>query len=261
MALPKRFKKYLEWSFYTFLFFLFLSSGAGFWLWNEYQPKLVELERKDPDRYLEMVEAAKGLELRQAFDHYQTIDRMTEWHVYTLRYSKWKKRWREDAEFKDAYLEARSDRYDRLREERRQEYTRRQERLKAVTVSAPEKRKKAWQAKSPWEKTILLQEGCLRYLEMERKAALKRQRLDHPARDTGFLSPERVVGSTPAEECDRLVTISHSEEIAEQSLANVQRSMNYYFFTVMSEELGLPETTRHDIDDRLAKMAHDFDAY
>lgn len=261
MAFPKKIKRYLELSLYAFLSLMVFSAGSAFWLWNEYQPKLAELEGKDPDRFQEMVLAAKGLELGQALDDFRAIDQMTDWDVYTLRYTKWKKRFEEDGEFRDKHLEARSDRYGRLKGERWDEYGRRQDRLKAVALNNPETKRKAWLAKSPWGKTVLLKEGCMRYLEMERKAALKRQRLDHPAHDTGFLSPERVVGTTPAEECDRLVTVSHSEEVAEQSLANVQRSMNYYFFTVMSEELGLPDSKRHDTDDRLAKMAHDFDAY
>lgn len=171
------------------------------------------------------------------------------------------KRWQEDTEFQDAQLEARSIRYDRLKGERWKEYTRHQEKLKADTAYDLEKRRQAWNSKSPWEKTILLHEGCIHYLEQERKAALKRQRLDHPSRDTGFLSPERMVGFTPTEECNRLVTVSNSAEMAEQSLANLQRSMNYYFFSTMSAELGLPETSRHRLDDRLAKMTHDFEAY
>ncbi len=261
MKLPKNFKKYVEWSFYAFLFFLVVGSAGGFYLWKTYEPKMVELEGKDPDRFEEMVTAAKDVELPKALSLYKEIDAMTEWEVYLLRHEKWKKKWEEDPEFRDAHLESRSDRYDALKVSRLEKYDQKSQQLEILRTSSATGKKVAWQKKSPWEKGVLLKEACLRYRQLEQRYSIDRRRMDQPARHESFVLEERSTGLSPAEECDLWIEIGHTPQHVERSLQKIRRAMNYYFFKRMSGDLGLPDEALPDLEKRLAKMTNDFEAY
>lgn len=261
MKLPKNFKKYLEWFFYAFLVLIVASAGAGTYFWKTYEPKLIELEGKDPDRYQEMVVAAKEVDFPQAWSLYKKIDAMTEWEVYLLRHEKWKKKWEEDPEFRDKELEARSDKYDALKAARQKDYDRKYEDLKILKVRDFISRKQSWQKKSSWEQSVLLKEGCLYYRDLEQRHSVDRQRMDRPARQESFLTEQRATGITSSEECDKWISLSQSPEQVALSLSNLRKSMNYYFFKRMSDDLGLPDEAQHDLENRLSKMTHDFESY
>ncbi len=261
MKLPKNLKKYIEWSFYATLFFLVISAGAGAYYWTTFQSMLTALEAKDPDRYQEMVIASKEVEFPKAWELFKKIDAMTDVEVVLLRHEKWKKKWADDPEFRDSQLEARSDRNDALKADRLDEYERKSERLIALRVSDTVSRKEAWQKKSPWQRSVLLKESCLYFRELEQRHSVERRRMDRPARQESFLTEQRATGLTASEECDQWIVLGHSEKEVARSLHNLRGSMNYYFFKRMSDALGLPDKAQHSLENRLAKMTHDYESY
>ncbi|QPJ61817.1 MAG: hypothetical protein G3M70_07965 [Candidatus Nitronauta litoralis] len=222
---------------------------------------MAELEGKDPDRYQEMVVATKKVDLPKALDLYKKIDAMTEWEVYLLRHEKWKKKWEEDPDFRDRELEARSDKFDALKVARQKEYARKRVDLKVLQVRDSTGREESWKKKTPWEQSVLLKEACLYYRDLEQRHSVDRRRIDLPARQESFLMEQRATGITPSEECDKWIALSQSPNQVALSLSNLRRSMNYYFFRRMSDELGLPGEAQHDLENRLSKMTHDFESY
>ena len=252
---PKIPRKLIEWTLYTLLSLALAVGGTGVILWNVYQPEIQKLKEKDPEGFEEMRLAFKDLDWPKAWKEYQRLDRMTMNEVYRLRYEKWKIRWQEDPEFREKQLEDRANIHDDTQVRRLQGYQTRRQNLQSIRRRPQETLKELWDRATPWQKGLILWEGCVRYLRRESRE-LARRLVELPPPEYG---PRpiggRVVGVSPAERCDAMVRVADDPAAVEESLQRLKSEMNYFYFSRFMNELGLSRETLMTVGERAVKMA------
>ncbi|MEE9259043.1 MAG: hypothetical protein V3U37_05835 [Nitrospinaceae bacterium] len=241
---------------------LILLIAAGWYAneaWKELQPTLEVLKEKDPEKYELMVEEAKSFHLPTAKKLYEELDRMTWGQVIALRYNKWKEKVRADEDFRFEDWQEELDQREATKEEKKQEYHGRANRLLAARADIDGKiMLAAWEKMEPWQKGLVLREKCIKFTEMEKKRSLRRRNINDLSRIEVLLDkPDKRSWSVP-ELCESLVPHTRDEPMVNQAIERLKSKMNYYYFVRLLDEIGIPRDKIVPFSTRLRQVALDF---
>lgn len=240
-----------------FVFLVLLVLGGV--TWYNVAPVWDELKEKDPGKFQSMVSRARHLNLLATNRLYKELKGMTYEEVLKLRYEIWKEKKETDKKFRLAHW----DNELVLREEhkgmKKLERHKLQQELEELQQKngAPGDRKN-WEKTGAWEKGLLLRENCIKFFSFERRDSKGRSRAHHLSDSAALLE---TPGDTPLPVptlCERLVPISHDAQVVETALVNLRNRMNYFYFTKMLEEIGIPKKKIFAFESKLDRMTGAF---
>ena len=147
---------------------LLVLAGGGFYAWKQFEPTALELRAKDQEKYdLMMAEAKSVIGFGTAQKLYEELNAMTPREVVNLSYRKQQKKLEEDKEFRDASFEEQK----KIKEQADIERNSRHELALKILIAKPIKNKNhhaaEWQKSEPWQKSMILQKKCIRFVNME----------------------------------------------------------------------------------------------
>ena len=227
--------------------------------WEEFKPVLVEFEEKDPEKYAKMVEEAQSFHINETKKLYREIDRMTFAEVIDLRYSKFLEKRKTDKKFREDSYDEELQTREKERKSKLENDSVKIEELKSLHLNKPVKvRFGQWGKIQPWQQRLILQEKCIKYF--------KRQIEDDQTQNYG-LKTSRVttlisrVGQEPIEIenlCERLVPMTSDPQVIQSSIISLKESMNFYYFSQLLEETGIPRAVVFPFKDELEGMSRDY---
>lgn len=219
---------------YSFLGLFLLTVGAGVWLWTSYSPKLAVLKKKDPEIFAQIIKETGRLHFIEAGRLLVELDNMTLNQAYWNRYRNWKEKWSNNPEFQQESLNGRLTRWKSAQASREKLYDEKIDRVRrkddgSLSVN--------WNNMGPWQKGLVLRENCLRFFGGE------------------AVSPQ--VGSPAlirSNFCENAIPLGHDNATVAKALKNLQRDMDYFNFSRMLDELGIPPEKFFSHKGKLEKM-------
>lgn len=241
------------------LLFLIIAAGGGGWLWAKYGPLAAELNEKDPQQLSFILKQVRALHFLKARRLVVELDRETPNQVYWNRYRRLKLKMQTDNDFKQEFMLKRRETRVKARAKQKNYYDRQVReaegkfagnyqtdfaRLCQTQYPFPEicshgeERTAAkpnsptqfnyWNEMGPWQKGLLIRETCGRIL----------------SDDTKFLSSF----------CGRAIPLGHDDRFVIRALENLKMEMDYFQFSRLLSEAGIPGKNMFTHSGKLMKM-------
>jgi len=227
--------------------------------WEEFKPVLAELEEKDPEKYAKMVEEAQSFHVNETKKLYRELDRMTFAEVIDLRYSKLLEKRKADKKFKEDSYDEELQTREKERISKLENNEIKIEELKNLHLKKPIKvRFDQWGGIQPWQQRLILREKCIKYFN--------KQIEDNQTQNNG-LKTSKVstlvsrVGHEPLEIenlCEGLVPMTSDPQVIQSSILSLKESMNFFYFSQLLEETGIPRAVVFPFKDELEGMSRDY---
>ncbi|MFT4578124.1 MAG: hypothetical protein ACI8PD_001153 [Nitrospinales bacterium] len=227
--------------------------------WEEFKPVLAELEEKDPEKYAKMVEETQSFHISETKKLYRELDRMTFAEVIDLRYSKHLEKRKTDKKYReDSYDEELQTREKERKNKLENDQTKIEE-LKSLHLKKPVKvRFGQWGKIQPWQQRLILREKCIKYF--------KRQIEDNQTQNNGLKTSKANtlvsrVGQEPLEIenlCEGLVPMTSDPQVIQSSILRLKESMNFYYFSQLLDETGIPRAVVFRFKGKLEGMSRDY---
>ncbi len=227
--------------------------------WEEFKPVLAELEEKDPEKYAKMVEEAQSFHINETRKLYRELDRMTFAQVIDLRYSKFLEKRKTDKKFREDSYDEELQTREKERKSKLEDDRAKIEELKNLHMKKPIKvRFGQWEKTQPWQQRLILQEQCIKYF--------KRQIEDNQTHSNGLkTSKVTTLVSRAGQEplaienlCDGLVPMTSDPQVIQRSILSLKESMNFFYFSQLLEETGIPRAVVFPFKDELEGMSRDY---
>lgn len=242
----------------SLLFFL-VAAGGGGWVWHKYGPLLNELNAKDPEQFSLILKEVRGLHFFEARKLVIELDRLTPNQVYWNRYRRLKRKMQSDKDFKRDVMQKRREIWEEVRAEKKKYYDRQIReaewkfagndqtdfaRLCQTQYPFPEicsiggegtiaklnspTQFIYWSEMGPWQKGLVIRETCGRILSDEKKF--------------------------PASFCGRAIPLGHDDRFVIRALENLKMEMDYFKFSRLLSEAGIPGKNMFSPSGKLVKM-------
>ena len=227
--------------------------------WEEFKPFLVELEEKDPEKFAKMVEEAQSFHIKETRRLYREIDRMTFAAVIDLRYSRFLEKRKSDKKYREDSYDEELQTREKERKSKLEDDQAKIEELKNLHLKKPVKvRFGQWGKIQPWQQRLILQEKCIKYF--------KKQIEDDQAQNNGLRTSKVTtlisrVGQEPLEIenlCENLVPMTSDPQVIQSSILSLKESMNFFYFSQLLEETGIPRAVVFPFKDELEGMSRDY---
>lgn len=227
--------------------------------WEEFKPVLAELEEKNPEKYVQMVEEAKSFHLKDTQRLYREIESMTKEEVIRLRYDKWFEKRKADKKFHEEYYDAELLNRIEVRKTLLEDYQGRSEEIHGLGERQPVKaRFEQWKKTEPWKQRLVLQEKCVKYVKMEMKdEEIFRNNLEISKISTlmAQLSNEPL----PVELlCNDLVPEAKSRQKIQEAILRLKETLTFNYYTQLLEEVGIPKRNMIPFNDELKGRVRDY---
>ena len=227
--------------------------------WEEFKPVLAELEEKDPEKYAKMVEEAQSFHIKETKKLYRELDRMTFAEVIDLRYSKLLEKRKTDKKYREDSYDEELQTREKERKSKLKNDDAKIEELKNLHMKKPVKvRFDQWGKIQPWQQRLILREKCIKYF--------KRQIEDNQTQNNG-LKTSKVstlvsrAGQEPLEIenlCEGLVPMTSDPQVIQSSILRLKKSMNFFYFSQLLDETGIPRAVIFPFKDELEGMSRDY---
>ncbi len=227
--------------------------------WEELKLVLAELEEKDPEKFAKMEDEAKTFQIEEAMKLYRELDEMPLAEVIDLKYKNFLKKRSLDEKFKEeSYGEEL-----RIREKERKAKLKNDqskiEELKTLLVRKPLKaRFGKWEKIKPWQQRLILREKCIKYFKKEKAEKLFNQGVLKTSKLTTLLSRP---GKEPLKVrylCEDLISNATSPQEIQNSILRIKETMNFYYFSQLLEETGIPRTVIFPFNEKLKGLTRDY---
>ena len=230
--------------------------------WKEFQLVLTELEEKDPEKYARMEGKAKSFHIEETMKLYREIDTMPLAEIIDLKYKNFLKKRSLDEKFKEeSYGEE-----HRIREKERkaklQNDQSKIEELKTLKFGKPLKaRFGKWEKIKPWQQRLILREKCIKFFKKEKAEKLFNQDVLKASKLTTLLSRP---GKKPLKVkylCEDLISKAASPKEIQNSILRIKETMNFYYFSQLLEETGIPRTVVFPFNEELTGLTRDYNDF
>lgn len=226
------------------------------------KPALIRLETKDPHRYELMVKEALRLNWGRAWNQYRALKAISTDELYQERYARWKQRWETDPLFRQEVLRQKADVQKQLRQSQKKKYEAwtlelERPRIKPDVVL----RKVHWEQATPWQKSLILRDGCVRYLSQEIEDYRNRRHVRGSLKGAAVQAHPRTGHASPGSLCREMVSLSHDAPSVNRALLRLQKEMNHYYFVRLLEDAGIPDSEWFSVSSKLEGMTRDFNGY
>ena len=238
----------------------------GGWLayqkWESFKPVLAKLEEKYPEKYEQMWEKAKSLNISETKKLYSELKEMPMADVIDLRYKKFLEKRNSDAKFKEDSYEEELQIRIKERKSKLEGNPSKIKDLENLNQHKPFKiRFEKWKKLKPWQQKIILRDKCVKFV--------KKELADRKTQTSG-LKISKVsalisrVGKKPLEIenlCENLVSSSTSHEDIQDSILHLKESMNFFYFTQLLDETGIPRGNVFQFNEKLDGMTRDYNDF
>ena len=213
-------KKY--WVMIISLLFIIFSVGAGGWVWNTYGPAFEELKNKDSEQFSIILTEVKSLNLFKASNLALELNRMTPNQVQWSRYRRMKQKLESDKEFKQEVMRERDEIKKHTRAEQIKNY---EGQISEVELKS---NINIWNEMGFWQKGLVLREICQRILSKDKRL-------------------------TPGY-CDQAIPLGREDHFVTRALENLKLEMDYFDFSRLLSEAGVPAESAISQSGKLIKM-------
>jgi hypothetical protein len=242
------------WTLFKILFFLALVAYGLDSGWSAVQRQLPALKAKDAALYRQMELQAKGLNLPKALESYQMLRSTSKEEFIRRRYMEMKEQWNSDRDYRRAEYPRLLQAREGLQQTRLRRYGVRMVELEREGQA--DRGPVIWEKLSSWQKSLLLREKCIKFLERERQESASKKDPFYLPRVDG-LGLGRGGSVSAADLCARWVLISHDDKKIDESLNALEKNMDYFYFSAMLREAGLSPQKLYPFSQRLARMSGD----
>jgi hypothetical protein len=227
--------------------------------WEGFKPVLAELEEKDPEKYAKMVEEAQSFHINETKKLYRELDRMTFAEVIDLRYSKLLEKRKTDKKFREDSYDEEIQAREKERKSKLENDHAKIEELKNLHLKKPvNARFGQWGGIHPWQQRLILREKCIKYF--------KRQIEDGQTQNNGLKTSKVTtlvsrVGQEPLEIenlCEGLVPMTSDPQVIQSSILRLKKSMNFFYFSQLLDETGIPRAVIFSFKDELGGISRDY---
>jgi hypothetical protein len=227
--------------------------------WEEFKPVLAELEAKDPEKYAKMVEEAQSFHIKETRKLYRELDRMTFAEVIDLRYSRLLEKRKADKKYKEKSYDEELLTREKEREAKLENDQVKMEELKKLHLKKPVKvRFDQWGEIQPWQQRLILREKCIKYFKRQTE---DEQTWNNGLKTSNITTMVSRVGREALEIenlCEGLVPMTSDPQVIQNSILSLKESMNFFYFSQLLEETGIPRAVVFPFKDELEGMSRDY---
>ena len=227
--------------------------------WEEFNSILTELEEKDPEKYARMEGEAKSLHIEETMKLYREIHEMSLTEVIDLKYKNFLKKRSLDEKFKEESYGEELQIREKERKAKLENDQSKIEELKTLQIRKPLKaRFGKWGKIKPWQQRLILREKCIKFFKKEKAEKLFNQDVLKTSKLTTLLSRP---GKEPLEVkylCEDLISKANSPQEIKNSILRIKETMNFYYFSQLLEEIGIPRAVVFPFNEELEGLTRDY---
>ena len=118
-----------------------------------------------------------------------------------------------------------------------------------------------WEQATPWQKSLILRDRCVRYLSKELEDYRQRRHIKGSLHGSALLAHSRIAITSPGQLCREMVSLSHDAPSVHHALGKLKKGMNYYYFVRLLEDIGIPDSELFSMTGKLEGMTRDFNEF
>ncbi len=235
-------------------------AALGVYQWQ--RPALDQLRLKDPYRYQLMVNEVQLLHGFDAWRQYTELREISLAQVYRERYERWQRQWQTDGEFRQNVLRQKAEARQQLKKSQKKKYDHQMQELEQLSRKPDSLLLRVhWEQATPWQKSLILRDGCIRYLSRELEDYRQRRHVKRSLHGAAFLAQPRISNASPGSLCREMVSLSHDEPSVHLALRKLRDGMNYYYFSRLLADVGIPDSELFTVSGKLEGMTRDFNGF
>ena len=241
---------------------LFVVAAAGFGVYQWQQPALLELQAKDSYRYERMVDEASHLHWINAWNQYVELKEIGLAELHQERYRRWQQQWATSEAFRQNALRQKAEAHEQIKNSHKKEYDQQKQELAQYRRKQdPALLRVHWEHATPWQKSLILRDRCVRYLNQELEDYRQRRHVKGSLHGAALLVQSRIANASPGSLCREMVSLSHDAPSVHRSLGKLKNGMNYYYFVRLLEDIGIPDSELFTVTGKLEGMTRDFNGF
>ena len=230
--------------------------------WEAFKPMLAELEKKNPEKYLKLVEEAKSFHIEEVQRLYDEIDSMSREDVIILRHQNWLEKTKNDKKFHEKYYDDELLNRIEIRKTFLKDYELRAEELRKLNEVKPDRdRFEGWKKTEPWKQRLILNEKCVKYVKKE----IRYQEIFQKGIEVSKVSTLLAQLSNkplPVEVlCNNLVPKGQYTKKTEDMVLKLKKTLSYNYYIQLLEEVGIPKGEILQFDDELKERVRGFNDF
>ncbi len=220
-------------------------------------PERHSLAQKDPEKYQMMLDQFKSGSIEEGWNMYQLLHTHSSEEMLAIRYREMKQKWLDDKEFRMKDLERQLELKTASSNERMKNHE-----VRFVQLSKEKKNRGplVWDHLTPWRKTMILREKCIKFIELEKKDIQRRRNLFSAVRTSRLSIGKRGRTMSSEEFCGLLVPLKDDETVVVHAIRQLKEKMNYYYFSEMIREMGVNLEKIYAFPDQAQRMVEDFNS-
>lgn len=233
---------------------------AAVYEWQK--PELRKLREKDAYRYERMVEEVSNLHWINAWNQYVALQEISPAELYEERYQRWKQQWVNSGEFRQSALRQKAEVREQAKKSQIEKYRFEQLELEQFRREQdPVLLRVHWEQASPWQKSLILRDRCVRYLNQELEDYRRRRHVKGSLHGAALLAQSRIADTGPGQLCREMVSLSHDTPSVHRALGKLKKGMNYYYFVRLLEDIGISDFELFTVTRKLEGMTRDFNGF
>lgn len=235
-------------------------AALGVYQWQK--PHLHQLRAKDPYRYQLLVNEALRLHWINAWNQYGALKKIGLAQLHEERYQRWKRQWQTDREFRQKVLRRKAEARKQLKQSQKEKYDQQMQELDQYRKKEdPALLKVHWEQATPWQKSLILRDRCVRYLHQELDDHRRRRHVKESLHGAALLVQARISPARPGVLCREMISLNHDEPSVRRALLTLRDQMNYYYFSRLLEDIGIPDHELFTMSRKLDGMTRDFNGF
>ena len=235
-------------------------AAAATYEWQK--PTLRKLQEKDAYRYERMVDEASRLHWINAWNQYVALKEISLAELYQERYRRWKHQWQTSTEFRQNASRQKVEAREQFQKLKKKKYDQQERELTQYRRKQdPAYLRVHWEQATPWQKSLILRDRCVRYLNQELEDYRQRHHVKGSLHGATLLVQSRIADASPGSLCREMVSLSHDVPSVHRALGKLKKGMNYYYFIRLLEDIGIPDSELFTVTGKLEGMTRDFNGF
>jgi len=241
---------------------LFVVAAAVFGVYQWQQPVLQKMQEKDSYRYEQMVDEVSHLHWIHAWSQYVELKEISLAELHQERYQRWKQQWATSETFRQNALRQKAEAHEQIKKSHKKEYGQQEQELAQYRRKQdPTLLRVHWEQATPWQKSLILRDRCVRYLNQELEDYRQRRHVKGSLHGAALLVQSRIADAGPGSLCREMVSLSHDTPSVHRALGKLKKGMNYYYFVRLLEDIGIPDSELFSMTGKLEGMTRDFNGF
>ena len=241
---------------------LLVMAVALFGIYQWQKPVLLKLKEKDAYRYERMIDEALRLHWINAWNQYVALKQISLAELYRERYQRWKQQWQTSGEFRQSAMRQKVEAREQIKKSLKTKYDYQEQELEQYHRKRDATLLRVhWEQATPWQKSLILRDRCIRYLNQELEDHRQRRHVNRSLRGAALLAQSRIANASPGSLCREMVPLGHDTPSVHRSLGKLKKGMNYYYFVRLLQDIGISDSELFSVTGKLEGMTRDFNGF